>query len=76
MKSYEIWMSGYLCTGMDGIPEPARLIAKVKANTFKKACIKYYAEHDPNNEYFNKENLTYWDCKLYSNPEQARASFG
>lgn len=37
MKEYEIWSEGYLCSGMDGVPEKAHLFGKEHGDNFKEA---------------------------------------
>lgn len=72
MSVYYIWMSGYLCTGMEGIPEKAKLVATVEASSFQEACDKHFGNDDS----YNRKNLSYWGCGLYDNEEDARKTFG
>jgi hypothetical protein len=71
-KLWVIWEEGYLCSGCEGIPSPAHLVAVVRATTFKEACILHYGK-DP---YFSAERLTYWGCRLFDNEADARKEFG
>lgn len=72
IKFYDVWSEGYLVTGMEGIPEPAKLHGTCYAEDFQKACEKIFN----GNDFFNRINLTYWGCKLFDNEEDARKSFG
>lgn len=78
MKQYEIWMEGYLCSGMDGIPANAMLLGTVEAESFKEACAtlcspKGFQKHYGN---FDSERLSVWGCRLFDNEADARRSFG
>ena len=72
MKKYEVWMEGYLCTGMEGQPSPATFVGTCEAESFREACVKLCSK-DPN---FNKDTLSVWGCSLYGNEVSARRSFG
>lgn len=65
-------MGGYLCTGMGGKPEKAKLVATVEAGSFQEACDKHFG----NDANYNRKILTYWGCGLYDNEEDARETFG
>lgn len=56
---------------MEGIPETAKMLAEVEAETFREACDKVCS--DPN---YNAEHLTVWGCRLFDNEADARKSFG
>lgn len=42
MKEFKIWEEGYLAQGMEGVPAPARLVARIQAETFDEA-VEIYA---------------------------------
>lgn len=71
---FEIWLSGYCTNGESGI---ALYYGKHAGKTFADAVVKCVADcmEDPD-QYFNKNNLTYWGCKFYDNEADARAVFG
>ena len=73
MKLYEIWSEGYRCTGDSG---EAMLHGRIKADTFKEACIAFALKDRRFNPYFNPETMTYWGCRLFDNERNARKSFG
>jgi len=70
MNSYNIWSEGYSATGDHS--GAVCLDRGVLADTFAEAC-SIALEGDP---YFNKDNLTYWACRLYDNEYEAKESFG
>lgn len=72
MSKYNIWVEGYLVSGMEGRPQGASFVASVEAESFSEACKKFY-KNDP---LFNEEHLTNWGCQLYDNEAEARKSFG
>ena len=72
MKKYKVWKEGYLCTGMEGRPSPASFVGECEANSFRDACIKLCGR-DIN---FNRDKLSIWGCRLYSNEQSARSTFG
>ena len=75
---FEIWSEGYLATGMEGIPEKARMLAEVEADSFQEACDKLCSDPDWQRRYgnYNPERLTVWGCRLFDNEADARKSFG
>jgi len=72
MKKYDIWSSGYCCSGMEGVPEKARLHGQQKARSFQEACDVFFKD----DEYYVSKNLTRWACGLYDNEKDARKAFG
>ena len=72
LKKFEIWSEGYACTGQS---DGAMLHGKIKANSFKEACIKFFTSGE-DKEYFDPDQMTYWGCKLFDNEKDARKSFG
>lgn len=75
MQKYNIWMQGYLCSGMEGIPEKATYKGEFEVNSFKEAC-DMWSKTLKEPHYYNSEYLTYWGCKLFDNEVDARKSFG
>jgi len=74
---YQIWMEGYLATGMEGIQAPAKFMGSMEANSFREACIKFSKTPDAKGfGNFSEQSLSYWGCGLYDNEADARASFG
>ena len=72
VREYPIWSEGFACTGENG---KAQYLGKFKGETFAAACEAWAnSTDDPN--YFDKEQLTYWGCRLYDNKEDASKSFG
>ena len=62
MKTYEIWSEG----------EPnAWLVGKSKGSSFREACENYAKEHNLCH-HFDFDNLTFLDCKLFDNEDEAR----
>ena len=74
IKTYTVWMQGYLTTGMEGYPEPARLIGTAEAESFSDACKTLCS--DPqwqiDHGHFDPERLTVWGCRLFDNEADAR----
>lgn len=75
---YEIWMEGYLATGMEGQPKRAGCLGKVEAETFVEACDKLCSSTAFQKRYgtYHKESNSVWGCKLFNNEAEARRSFG
>lgn len=72
MTKYDVWMEGYLATGMEGMPCPATFVGTCEADSFKEACIKLCG----NDSNFNEDHLSVWGCRLYDNETSARRLFG
>jgi len=74
---YELWMEGYYCTGMETGPAPARMVGRVEASSFKNACIEFSKTKEAQKlGGFREENLSFYDCRLFDNPVDARRLFG
>ena len=80
---YEIWVEGYLCTGMEGIPEKARFLGVWPGKDFYDACCTYslvMTEPDAKEPYVSLHPKTrtasIWGCSMFDNEEDARKSFG
>lgn len=69
MTEYEIWSEGYAASGDRG---GASLHGTATANSFAEAC-EIVLSGDFN---FNKEQLTYWGCRLFGKETDARKTFG
>lgn len=72
---YNVWIEGYLCTGMEGCPEPGRLLGTVEAESFKEACALICAKEKLLSLYDSERN-TVWGCRLFETEKDARKSFG
>lgn len=77
LKTYEVWMEGYSCTGQSKQHE---FIGAVKAESFEKACeiavkqwCKSVADFD---KYYDAKTQTFWGCKCYDNESDAAKGFG
>ena len=77
MATFEIWIEGYLATGMEGTPNRASRIAVIDAETFADACVNFSkTEKAKGYGRFDKERLSFWGCRLFDNEQDARKSFG
>ena len=71
-REIEVWVEGFLTTGMDGIPNPAKRHSIVTAKTLRDAadiCFK-------NDSLYNRERLTHWGCRIFDNANDATRAFG
>ena len=75
---YQIWVEGYLATGMEGIPEKAQQVGAVEADNFQDACDKLCSPQELQDKwgYYSSDRKTLWGCKLFDNEQDARKSFG
>ena len=73
MKTYEIWMEGFACTGASS---GARLLGKMKGKSFKDACAKLALEDENFKEYYDSNRQTFWGCRLFDNQIKAIRTFG
>ena len=71
---FNIWREGYLCTGLEGIPETARCLGEWDGKNFKEACINW--SKVTKSTTFNADRLTDWACRLLDNEADARKQFG
>lgn len=78
MNTYDVWIEGYLITGMGGIPAQAKKIGTVEAETFAAACDKVCLpiEWQKLNGYYDRQHGTVWGCRLFDNEADARKQFG
>lgn len=77
MSVFQIWCEGYLCSGMEGTPATARLIAEHEGVDFKDACVRANAAgmFEGYGD-FDAERLSVWGCDLFDNEADARKAFG
>ena len=83
---YDIWSEGYLASGMEGIPEKAKLVASnVEGDTFIDACYNWAKANK--NELQKWGGMTInlntdicsarlWCCRLFPTEVEARETFG
>lgn len=73
MKTYCIWVEGYLATGMEGIPEYPKLVGAMGGESFKAACVDLCDNKEMQRRFgdYDKERNTLWGCKLFPNYEEA-----
>lgn len=76
MTVYELWMQGYLVTGMEGIPQTAVFLGRYEADTFIEACRKYQVEKHDSYYRDDGENASSWGCRIFDNEHDARKIFG
>lgn len=72
---FEVWSSGFLISGMEGIPATASHHGLWPGETFEEAC-EAYSNSTPQPSYYNREKNTYWGCAFHDNETDARKSFG
>jgi hypothetical protein len=73
VAKFSVWVEGYQVTGNK---DEARLVGTVEAPTFAEACASLMSKPPWNDGNFDRENLTYWGCRLFDNEVDARKSFG
>jgi hypothetical protein len=76
LKTYEIWVEGYACTGQSAT---ASLVGSSEGRTFREACLAYAVSkkhEDGFINYFNPVDCSYWGCRWFDNETDARKSFG
>ena len=54
-KVWDIYMEGFLVTGMEGIPTCSEHLGSAKGKSFRGACDKFFKHHKYSNLY-NPEN--------------------
>ena len=77
---FEVWSEGYAATGEHG---RAMHHGSFEAANFQEACDQAFtrepsvlADVPPLDPDYDRENLTIWGCKLFTNEAEARMSFG
>jgi hypothetical protein len=73
MPKFSVWMEGYEVTGNAA---GAKLIGTIEADTFAQACAELMSKPPWNDGNFNREQLTYWGCRLFDNEADAGKAFG
>jgi hypothetical protein len=67
---YQVWMEGFLVTGMEGIPAQASLVGEADADSFQEACnivCGWMPDYD---------GSRVWGCRLFDNRIDAQKTFG
>ena len=78
MKTYEIWIEGYECTGQSS---GALFKGIYEGNSLKEACLNK-AIKDPDFAKYLKcapgknGRCSYWGCTIFDNEKDARKLFG
>lgn len=70
MPKFEVWMEGYLATGMEGVPTNPEMLGTVEANSFQEACDIIGKSKKWANLY-NSERRSIWGCRLFQTHEEA-----
>lgn len=77
---FDIWVEGYLCTGMEGIPAPARKVGSVEATSFDEAVARWVSYLPTDERGLWKRHpdgrWSVWGCGVYDNETDARKAFG
>ena len=68
-KYYEVWVEGYRTISRAGYAWRAGI---AEASSFQEACEIVFEGEKP----YNKDNNTYWGCRLLDNEADARKIFG
>jgi len=74
MKTFEIWMEGFLVSGMEGVPQKATKLGTIEAETFDEACDLLCFRDEVSS--YDSTSKKVWGCKLYDNELDARKLFG
>jgi hypothetical protein len=74
MAKFEVWMEGFLVTGMEGVPSNPVLLDTVEANSFQDAC-DIVGKYPKNISLYNSKKRSIWGCRLFQTPEEACALF-
>ena len=82
LNFYQIWVEGYLCTGMKS-PEKARCLGVWPGRDFYDACCTYnfvMTDPDAHNPQIDihpdSRTASMWACRLFDNKEDAVKAFG
>ncbi len=78
MKSYELWMEGYVINGNRGT---AQFLGCYTASSFRNAVLIYfdleYLEKDElETDMIDIDTLSYWGCRIFDSEQEARKTFG
>lgn len=74
MTKFEVWMEGYLATGMEGVPSGPERIGVVEANSFQEAC-DMIGKSKKWAHLYDSERRAIWGCRLHETLEGALALF-
>jgi hypothetical protein len=74
MAKFEVWMEGFLVTGMEGVPSGPTRMGIVEANSFQEAC-DIIGKRPKNVNLYNSEKRSIWGCRLHETLEGASALF-
>lgn len=72
LSIYQVWSEGYEASGNAA---HAELHGEVDAEDFSSACEALFKDSN-RLQYFDRQRLTYWGCRLFDNEEDARKAFG
>jgi hypothetical protein len=72
VKKFQVWMEGYACTGQSS---GASFQGTFEAPTFVEACDIAFKD-EKHKQYYDRDRLTYWGCKLFDNGNDAVKNFG
>lgn len=76
MKTYNVWMEGYIITGNSG---KAEFVGSKEAETFEDACATLLEEKygkEVFKQQYTQSNNTWWGCRMFDNEADARKSYG
>ena len=69
LDKFEVWSSGYQCTGDSG---KAQYLGTFEANSFQEACDKAIESNKWDRKYYDRKDLSYWGRPFYDNEKDAR----
>ena len=69
----EIWSEGFIASGQS---EGACFHGCGIGDTFKECCDELANRNEEFKKHYNRESMTHWGCKLYSDEKLARESYG
>ena len=72
MKTFQIWSEGYQATGNSS---EAIYHGSASGENFPEACDILF-KGTTNEQYYDRDKLTYWGCRLFDNEQEARRAFG
>lgn len=75
---WKVWIEGFLVTGMEGVPQTAKLINEIEAPDWDTAVQQaFILAEDPSLLRKNKDgSWSYWGCRIYNNEEDAKKFLG
>ena len=72
-RYWEIWSEGYYLSGEHA---RARLWGEVVATSFREACARIAVRNAEFAKLYDKDELRWFNCRLYDNERDARKAFG